>query len=281
MAKVKNRNIFLFILLNLVTGGIYGIVAFCIMSKEINETCEGDGKKTMLYIWAWLLGIVTLGIFPLIWFYKAMERLKDNGYRYDIEVKHSGTEFLLWFLLGSFIGVGPIVAVCYFVADVNQFSDYVGIIPPRRYSSDPLERLQIKKEPLEWNTVPPGNDMNGGDPDPNGGTPTVYAKNSGNISWISGDYCGYSFPVNPGEEVKIGRDPALANIIIDQRFTTVSKLHCGISFNPDTQFYTVIDYSSNGTYVKDGIKLESHKPLQFAKDTVISIGNGENSFRLD
>ena len=280
MAKVKNRNIFLFILLSIVTFGIYPIVAYCIMSNEINETCEGDGKKTMFYLWAALLGIVTLGIFPLIWFYKAMERLKDNGYRYGVNVKHSGGEFLLWMLLGSFIVVGPIVAMCYFVSDVNQFSDYVGIIQPKRYSANPLERLQIEKEDFpEFDSIYGGfaDDPQG---NPNGSTPTMYAKNNGNIMWISGDYTGYSFPVNPGEVVIIGRDPSLANIIIDQRFTTVSKRHCAISFDPNMQLYTVTDYSSNGTFINGGIKLESNKPLQLAPETVVSIGNGENSFRL-
>lgn len=297
MAKVKNRNIFLFIILNTITLGIYGIVAICIMSNEINETCKGDGKKTMFYLWAFLLGIVTLGIVPLVWFYKAMERLKDNGYRYGVNVKHSGAEFILWMLLGSLIAVGPIVALCYFVSDVNQFSDYVGIVPAKRYSDNPLERLQIEKEPFYvydengnivnpengqvvdafGNVITPESDL-GSEP---GSEPTMYAKNAGNISWISGDYSGYSFPVNPGEEVIVGRDPSIANIIIDQRFTTVSKRHCGIRFDQNTQLYTVTDYSSNGTFINGGIKLESNKPLQLASDTVVSIGNGENSFRLD
>lgn len=279
MAKVKNRNLFLFILLSIVTFGIYPIVAYCIMSNEINEACEGDGKKTMFFLWAWLLGLVTFGIFPIVWYYKAMERLRDNGYRYGITVKHSGGEFLLWLFLGSFILVGPIVAVCYFVSDLNQFSDYVGIIPAKRYSSNPIERLQIEKEPLEW--LPSGQpETPPVQPEVPGGTDTVYAKNAGSIMWTLGDYSGYSFPVNPGEEIVIGRDPSISNIIIDQKYTTVSKRHCSVRFDPNTQLYTVVDYSSNGTFINGGIKLESYKPLQLASDTVVSIGNGENSFRL-
>ena len=73
---------------------------FCKISKDINRICEGDGRDTMFYLWTWLLGIVTLGIYPLVWFYKAMDRLCDNGYRYAVRVKHSGGDFLLWTLLG-------------------------------------------------------------------------------------------------------------------------------------------------------------------------------------
>ena len=97
---IKKRNIALFIFLGFITCGIYWIVVFCKISKDINRICEGDGRDTMFYLWTWLLGIVTLGIYPLVWFYKAMDRLCDNGYRYAVRVKHSGGDFLLWTLLG-------------------------------------------------------------------------------------------------------------------------------------------------------------------------------------
>lgn len=279
MVKVKNRNLFLFILLNTVTCGIYGIVAFCIMGNEINETCEGDGKKTMFYLWAFLLGIITLGIVPLIWFYKAMERLNDNGYRYGITVKHSGNEFILWYLLGSLIVVGPLVAVCYFVSDVNQFSDYVGKIQPKRYSADSIERKKIEREefPFEPETSDPvqkiGEEIPG----------TTVEHNVGKIMWISGDYNGYTFPVNPGKEIIIGKDPSVANIVVDLKYKTISRKHVGIQYNPSNQLYIVTDYSSNGTFISDEsekMRIEPQKPTWLAKGKIVNIGNGENSFKL-
>ncbi|MBR1532285.1 MAG: DUF4234 domain-containing protein, partial [Eubacterium sp.] len=124
MVNVRYRNIFLFILLSIVTLGIYPLVAYCIMGEEVNDICRGDGDNNMFYLLAALLGIVTLGIYPIVWYCKAMNRLCNNGYRYGITVRHTGTEFLLWYLFGILLfGVGPIVALCLFVSDLNQFAN--------------------------------------------------------------------------------------------------------------------------------------------------------------
>lgn len=41
---IKKRDIFLFILFNMLTLGIYGIVIYCFIGKEVNKICEADGK---------------------------------------------------------------------------------------------------------------------------------------------------------------------------------------------------------------------------------------------
>lgn len=276
---VKNRNIFLFVLLGLVTGGIYWIVAFCIMGNEVNKICEGDGKKTMFYLWAWLLGIITLGIFTLVWFYKVMERLKDNGYRYQIEVKHSGSEFLLWFLLGSFIAVGPVVAFCHFASNINQFSEYAGVINPCPYTSNPIERMELKKT---WNFLGM-NDNQYIDDNQVDLIDDVQGTNligNGSVMCLSGDFQGYSFPVKYGQELIIGKDPSVCNVVIDLKYKTISRKHVGIEFDPQNQVYKVTDYSSNGTYVANGEKLDKEQPRFLKKGTVINLGNSEYSFRL-
>lgn len=294
VGTIKKRNIALFLFLGVITIGIYPLVTFCKISKEIDMICEGDGRSTMFYLWAWLLGIVTLGIFPLVWYYKAMDRLCDNGYRYAIKVKHSGGDFLLWTLLGAFIAVGPIVAVCYFIADINQFVPFVGYIEPKPYAENPLVRAQYEREPLKPIEIAPESGTNpssvsisgsapvspsisGSMPDPNGGTTVL----TGSIAWMDGQYNGCQFPVDPGKEVIIGRDPSVSNIVIDGKYTTVSKRHCGIRFDSFSGLYTVTDYSSNGTYINGGTKLQPHTPLQLQPNTVVSIGKGSNSFRLN
>ena len=70
-------------------------------------------------------------------------------------------------------------------------------------------------------------------------------------------------------------------VVIDGKYTTVSKRHCGIRFDPFSGLYTVTDYSSNGTYINGGTKLQPHTPLQLQPNTVVSIGKGSNSFRLN
>lgn len=142
---IKKRSIALFIILNTLTLGIYGIVIFSMMSDEIEQICAGDGKKQMHYIFAWLLGLVTLGIVPLIWFHTAMNRLQDNAYRYGdlVRPQYSGNSYLLWMLLGMFIVVGPIVAVCQFISDVNAYADVAGNVRPLPYTPNPVERMNL------------------------------------------------------------------------------------------------------------------------------------------
>lgn len=142
---VKKRNIALFVLLNTLTLGIYGLVVLSMMSSEIEQICEGDGKKQMPYILAWLLGAVTLGIVPLIWFRTAMNRLQDNAYRYGdlVRPQYSGDSYVLWFLLGIFIVVGPIVALCQYLSDVNAFAGIAGNVRPLPYTPNPVERMNL------------------------------------------------------------------------------------------------------------------------------------------
>ena len=119
--------------LDLLHAVFIGSLCFVKLARTSTEFVKAMAGTPCFYLWTWLLGIVTLGIYPLVWFYKAMDRLCDNGYRYAVRVKHSGGDFLLWTLLGSFIAVGPIVAYCYFVADINQFEPFVGYVEPKPY----------------------------------------------------------------------------------------------------------------------------------------------------
>ena len=142
---IKNRSLGVVILLSLFTFGIYPIVLFCKGGKEVNMICEGDGKNNMHYLLAGLLGIVTLGIYPIVWACKAMNRLQDNAYRYgpSVHVPNSGGSFVLWTYLGSFIGVGPIVAIYKFAEDLNCFAGVYGNIAPLPYTTNQVERIAL------------------------------------------------------------------------------------------------------------------------------------------
>ena len=109
----------------------------------------------------------------------------------------------------------------------------------------------------------------------------VTNKATGRIIGMSGDYSGYPFPIGPGEQIVIGRDPSVSNIIIDGKYTTVSKKQCTISYDTMSGLYTVIDHSSNNSTSVNGNSLQPNTPIQLTGDTIIKIGNGENSFRLD
>ncbi|MGN1194014.1 MAG: DUF4234 domain-containing protein, partial [Acutalibacteraceae bacterium] len=144
MNTIKRRSFGMYILLNLVTFGIYGIVVFCQMGDDVNKICKGDGQDQMSYILAWLLGGITLGIVPLVWVNKAMNRLKDNAYRYNVHVEYGGSDYILWTLLGMFIFVGPFIAVYHYMEDLNQFCIAFDQVIPAPYTYDYGQRANLK-----------------------------------------------------------------------------------------------------------------------------------------
>lgn len=101
------------------------------------------------------------------------------------------------------------------------------------------------------------------------------------IAGLSGMYAGQSFPMAPNEELLIGRDSGMANVIITQNSDKVSRKHCGIRFDPALNCYTVTDYSSNGTFIDGGNRLVANLPTTIQRGTVINLGNRENRFKLN
>ena len=105
------RSLLKFILLSLVTFGIYSIVVMSSISTDINTIASRyDGKKTMHYcLVLFVLSGLTLGIFPLIWNHQLSERIGNELTRRGIDFQFGAKTFWLWGVLGSFILVGPFI----------------------------------------------------------------------------------------------------------------------------------------------------------------------------
>ncbi|MBE7018109.1 MAG: DUF4234 domain-containing protein [Ruminococcaceae bacterium] len=110
--KLKtNRGLVKFILLSIITCGIYGLVVMSVLSSDINTIASRyDGKKTMHYclvyfIFSWL----TLGIVPLVWYHKVSNRIGAELARRGIDYKFGAGTYWGWGILGSFILVGPFI----------------------------------------------------------------------------------------------------------------------------------------------------------------------------
>lgn len=124
-----SRGLLKFILLSLITFGIYGIVAMSKVSTDINIIASRyDGRKTMHYclvtfVFSWL----TLGIYPLIWMHNLCDRIGNELHRRSIFYSFGPSTFWLWGILGSLIVVGPFIyghklfkAMNLLSADYNQ-----------------------------------------------------------------------------------------------------------------------------------------------------------------
>jgi len=101
---------------------ILGLMWLNTLTKKINAVCEGDGKKTAGAVKFLLLGLITFGIYNLLWLYMLGERLQDNARRYNLSFKESGSVVLLWFVPGMFILAGPFISLYIIIKNTNALS---------------------------------------------------------------------------------------------------------------------------------------------------------------
>jgi hypothetical protein len=100
-SPIKDDRSFLkLLLLSIVTLGIYELWHLHHWTKDINELCKEDGKHNeglLLYV---LLTLVTCGLFPTFWWFKAADRLSRAGVRESVATNVGGGKILVLTLLG-------------------------------------------------------------------------------------------------------------------------------------------------------------------------------------
>jgi len=100
------------------------------------------------------------------------------------------------------------------------------------------------------------------------------------IKGVDGMYRDVNFPLNLDEEVVIGRDAALAHIVLDKNAEKVSRKHCSVAYDSRQNSYRVFDYSTNGTFKDDGTRLMPNTAVYLPAGTLLCLGNRTNSIRL-
>lgn len=106
-----NRGLVKFILLSIITFGIYALVVMSAVSTDINAIAgRYDGKKTMHYcLVVFIFAGLTLGIVPLVWYHKISARIGNELARRGISYSFGAGSFWGWGVLGSLIFVGPFI----------------------------------------------------------------------------------------------------------------------------------------------------------------------------
>ena len=129
IAQLKtNRGLLKFILLSLITFGIYGLVVMSAVSTDINTIAQRyDGRKTMhfclvAFIFSWL----TCGIVPLVWYHNLSERIGNELGRRGIGYGFGAGTYWGWGFFGTFLfGIGPLVYTHKLLKAMNLLSaDY-------------------------------------------------------------------------------------------------------------------------------------------------------------
>lgn len=106
-----NRGLLKYILLGMITFGIYPLVVMSGISSDINMIASKyDGKKTMHFcLLAFIFTGLTFGIAPIVWYHRISNRIGAELARRGIDYKFSAGSYWLWNVLGTMIVVGPFV----------------------------------------------------------------------------------------------------------------------------------------------------------------------------
>jgi len=120
-AVQTDRSLFIYIILTIITCGIYGYYFIHKLAKDTNTMCFEDGDKTSglgMYI---LLNIVTCGFYSYYWLYKIQNRYCTAAQRYGFFIPETGGSVLLWNIFGVLLcGIGPFIAMNIVITSANK-----------------------------------------------------------------------------------------------------------------------------------------------------------------
>lgn len=122
--KVKeDRSLLMYILLTIVTCGIYSYYFLYSIAQDANVICAEDGKKTDGLVMFIVLSFVTCGIYAWIWYYNLGNRLAENAPRYGLTFTENGTTILMWQIFGALLcGIGPFIAMNILINNMNRLA---------------------------------------------------------------------------------------------------------------------------------------------------------------
>ena len=108
-------------------------------------------------------------------------------------------------------------------------------------------------------------------------TPRVNSTPS--VVCLSGVYAGCSFSVGNG--VIIGTDPTICQIVIPGANTGVSRNHCKVSFDRNSNMFIIHDMgSTNGTFLGNGQYIPQGVPYAVAPGTRFCLATQGNAFEV-
>ncbi len=120
---IEKRNFWMFLLLSMVTCGIYTYYFLYTTTRDINQMIGDDGRNTDPSM-VLLLTIVTCGFYSFYWYYDQGNRIKALADRNNIPCPETGSTYLLWLLVGSLIcGFGVWIATYMFIQNLNKLID--------------------------------------------------------------------------------------------------------------------------------------------------------------
>lgn len=100
----------------------------------------------------------------------------------------------------------------------------------------------------------------------------------GSMTCVGGEYVNFTFPINNGDIITIGKDPKSCAIVITQNNQYVSAVHCSVKFTNGR--YELFDGSRNGVKV-NGSEIPKQQWTTIASGSIFSLANTNNLFRVE
>ncbi len=255
---IQQRDFWMFLVLNILTCGLYGLFFWYMWNEDVNRICEGDGQSVPNYIIVIILGILTCGIYTYYWMYKQGNRLQANAMRYGVRIQENGSSLLLWALLG-YLTCALTVYYSYYlmVRMVNQiapgYNDGMGYGQNQSYES--------------------------GQGFGNSQYFDRYGSGKGRIICLSGPEPQRVTEVTDAQTLVLGQDGSVCNHII-MGFAIEAK-HCSITYRKFDDMYLVTDHSVRGTYkAADDTRLKGEEMTELPAGSVIYLGDRRTMYRL-
>lgn len=119
-----NKGLLKTILLSLITFGIYPLVVMSAVSNDINIVASRyDGKKTMHYcLLFFIVAPITFGIAGIVWYHRISNRIGAELDRRGVAYSFGAGTYWGWCVLGSLIGIGPLVYLHKLFKAVNKMN---------------------------------------------------------------------------------------------------------------------------------------------------------------
>lgn len=93
---------------------------------------------------------------------------------------------------------------------------------------------------------------------------------NGAVLILNGRYQDAIIPLKPGESLVVGRDGNECQLVLEAPW--ISRRHVSILFDAASNKYVVVDSSENGTFIKDGERLQKGIECVLNPGTVLTIG---------
>lgn len=100
------------------------------------------------------------------------------------------------------------------------------------------------------------------------------------IHVLTGNMKGLTFSIYDGQTAVVGKDSRFANVIFDNSYSKVSRVHCSVTYNSSLQKYFVVDNSSNGTYFENGVRLAKSVRTPVVRGTVLKLADDNCKIKL-